>query len=124
MSSFINWDIKPFTKTFLAWLFMMVLFLPFLSFTDARQYTAGLVLLGVAPCTAMVLMWVYLAKGNQGLNLVMVAVDSILMMFLFAPLVALLLGVTAIPVPMDVIAFSVSIYVGLPLIAGFFLERR
>lgn len=124
ISSFINWGIKPFSKAFLAWLFMKVLFVPFIATADATQYTAGLVLLGVAPCTAMVFMWVYLARGNQGLNLVMVAVDSILMVFLFAPLAGLLLGVTAIPVPMDVIAFSVSIYVGLPLVAGFFSRRE
>lgn len=124
ISSSINWGIKPFTKTLLAWLFMMVIFTPFIPGVDAQQYTAGLVLLGVAPCTAMVLMWVYLAKGNQGLNLVMVAVDSIIMVILFAPLAALLLGVAAVPVPIDVIAFSVSVYVGLPLVAGYISRKE
>ena len=124
ISTTINWLIKPFTKTALALIFFRYLFSPLMPAADAQSYTAGLILLGVAPCTAMVLMWVYLAKGNQGLNLVMIAVDSLIMIVLYAPLASILLGVAEIIVPMDVIAFSIGIYVGLPLVVGYFSRRE
>ncbi len=119
LSTSINWLIKPFTKMGLAILFFSVVFRNVLSPAEAQSYTAGLILLGIAPCTAMVLMWVYLAKGNQGLNLVMIAIDSLIMILLYAPLAVLLLGVTEIVVPWDTIAFSIFIFVGLPLIVGY-----
>lgn len=119
ISSTVNWLIKPFSKTILALLFFGYLFAPFLPAAEAESIIAGLILLGVAPCTAMVLMWVYLSKGNQGLNLVMIAIDSLIMIVVYAPLASFLLGVSGIIAPMDVIAFSIAVYVGLPLIVGY-----
>lgn len=121
---FVNWAIKPFSMAFFAWLFMSVIWSPFLSSQMASEFTAGMILLGVAPCTAMVLVWSYLSKGNMGHTLVMVAINSLLMLFLYAPLSGFLLGVARIPVAWRTIAFSVGIYVGLPLVAGYFTRRR
>jgi len=88
-----------------------------------RSYISGAILLGIAPCTAMVLMWSYLAKGNDGLTLVMVAINSLTMLILYAPLGSFLLGVNAMPIPWQTILLSVTIYVALPLLAGY-LSRR
>ncbi|UCE39580.1 MAG: ACR3 family arsenite efflux transporter [Thermoplasmata archaeon] len=121
---FINWAIKPFTMAFFAWLFMSIIWSPFLSQENASQYAAGMILLGVAPCTAMVLVWSYLSKGNMGHTLVMVAINSIAMLFLYAPLGGFLLGVASIPVPWVTIAFSVGIYVGLPLVFGYISRKE
>jgi ACR3 family arsenite transporter len=114
-----NWAIKPFTMAFFAWFFMSVVFSRFIPYEDALQYRAGMILLGVAPCTAMVLMWSYLAKGNMGHTLVMCAVNSLSMVFLYAPLATLLLGLSGITIPWGTIAFSVVVYICLPLAAGF-----
>lgn len=114
----VNWAIKPFTMAFFAWLFMSVIFSSFLDAELASSYTAGMILLGVAPCTAMVLVWSYLSKGNMGHTLVMVAINSLTMLVLYAPLAGFLLGVTDIVVPWETIGLSVGIYVGLPLLAG------
>jgi len=119
LTLFVNWAIKPFTMAFFAWLFMSVLFAQFLSPTLASEYTAGMILLGVAPCTAMVLVWSYFSKGNMGHTLVMVAINSLTMLVLYAPLAAFLLGVASIPVPWETMALSIGIYVGLPLAAGY-----
>ncbi|MGM0771265.1 MAG: ACR3 family arsenite efflux transporter [Halobacteriota archaeon] len=116
---FINWVIKPFTMLFFAWLFMANIFAPYLTEIQISQYIAGMILLGVAPCTAMVLVWGYLAKGNQGHTLVMVAINSLVMLFLYAPLARLLLGITDIVVPWETILLSVSMYVGVPLLVGY-----
>ncbi|KGK97659.1 hypothetical protein LI82_12845 [Methanococcoides methylutens] len=116
----INWAIKPFTMLFFAWLFMANIFAPYLTELQISQYIAGMILLGVAPCTAMVLVWGYLAKGNQGHTLVMVAINSLAMLFLYAPLARLLLGISDIVVPWETILFSVGMYVGVPLFAGYF----
>ena len=89
----VNWGIKPFTMAFFAWLFMTIIWSSFISSDMASQYTAGMILLGVAPCTAMVLVWSYLSKGNMGHTLVMVAINSLTMLILYAPLAAFLLGV-------------------------------
>jgi ACR3 family arsenite transporter len=121
---FVNWAIKPFTMAFFAWLFMTIIWSPFISPDNASQYSAGMILLGVAPCTAMVLVWSYLSKGNMGHTLVMVAINSLAMLFLYAPLGGFLLGVASIPVPWETIAFSVGIYVGVPLVFGFFSRRE
>jgi ACR3 family arsenite transporter len=115
-----NWAIKPFTMAFLAWFFLAVVFRRFIPVEDALQYRAGIILLGVAPCTAMVLMWSYLAKGNMGHTLVMCAVNSLSMVFLYAPLAGLLLGLSGIKIPWGTIALSVAIYICLPLVAGYF----
>ena len=98
---------------------MSVVFSSFLNSGLASSYTAGMILLGVAPCTAMVLVWSYLSKGNMGHTLVMVAINSLTMLFLYAPLAGILLGVTNIVVPWLTIGLSVGIYVGIPLIAGY-----
>jgi len=121
---FVNWAIKPFTMAFFAWLFMRIIWKSFISVDMGSQYSAGMILLGVAPCTAMVLVWSYLSKGNLGHTLVMVAINSLTMLILYAPLAGFLLGVAAIPVPWQTIAFSVGIYVGLPLVVGYFSRKE
>lgn len=88
-----------------------------------RSYLAGCILLGIAPCTAMVLVWGYLAKGNDGHTLIMVAINSLTMLFLYGPLGGFLLGVGRLPVPWQALLLSISIYVALPLIAGYFTRR-
>lgn len=133
MTLIVNWAIKPFTMYLFAYLFLGVLFRKFLPGTEIiksgqevelwRSYISGAILLGIAPCTAMVLMWSYLAKGNDGLTLVMVAINSLTMLFLYAPLGGFLLGVNAMPIPWQTILLSVGIYVALPLIAGYFSRR-
>ena len=115
-----NWGIKPFTMAFFAWLFLSVIFQKFIPPETALEYRAGMILLGVAPCTAMVLMWSYLAKGNMAHTLVMCAVNSLSMVIFYAPLAGLLLGVSGIPIPWATIAFSVLIYICVPLAAGYF----
>lgn len=115
-----NWGIKPFTMAFFAWLFLSVVFRAFIPHETALEYRAGMILLGVAPCTAMVLMWSYLAKGNMAHTLVMCAVNSLSMVVLYAPLAGLLLGISGIPIPWATIAFSVLIYICVPLVAGYF----
>jgi len=133
MTLFINWAIKPFTMYLFASLFLGYLFKGFLPGTEIikngqvvelwRSYISGAILLGIAPCTAMVLMWSYLAKGNDGLTLVMVAINSLTMLFLYAPLGGFLLGVNSMPIPWQTILFSVGIYVALPLVAGYFSRK-
>ena len=129
----INWLIKPFSMYLIASLFLGVLFRRFLPGTEIiktgqevelwRSYVSGAILLGIAPCTAMVLMWGYLARGNDGLTLVMVAINSLTMLVLYAPLGGFLLGVNAMPIPWQTILLSVGIYVALPLVAGYFSRR-
>jgi ACR3 family arsenite transporter len=133
MTLFINWAIKPFTMFLIAWFFLGYLFKDFLPGTEIlkngqevelwRSYIAGTILLGIAPCTAMVLMWNYLAKGNDGLTIVMVAINSLMMLVLYAPLGGFLLGINAMPIPWQTILFSVAIYVALPLVTGYFSRK-
>ncbi len=123
LTLFANWAVKPFTMALFAWLFLSVVFDGFLSPEQIEQYRAGTILLGVAPCTAMVLVWSYLAKGNMGHTLVMTAINSLSMVVLYAPLAVLLLGISGIKVPWDTIALSVAIYIVTPLIAGYFTRR-
>ncbi len=115
-----NWGIKPFTMAFFAWLFLGVVFKTLIPQETALEYRAGMILLGVAPCTAMVLMWSYLAEGNMAHTLVMCAVNSLSMVIFYAPLAGLLLGISGIPIPWTTIAFSVLIYICVPLVAGYF----
>lgn len=124
LTLFANWAVKPFTMAFFAWLFLSVFFSRFLSAEQVEQYRAGMILLGVAPCTAMVLVWSYLAKGNMGHTLVMTAVNSLAMIALYAPLAVLLLGISGIIVPWGTIALSVTIYIVIPLIAGYFTRKE
>ena len=123
----INWLVKPFTMVVFAQFFLGWLFQSLLSETElirgvevtlANSYIAGAILLGIAPCTAMVLMWGYLSYSNQGHTLVMVAVNSLAMLFLYAPLGKWLLSANNLTVPWETIVLSVLIYVGLPLLAG------
>ena len=133
LTLFINWAIKPFTMYLIASFFLGYLFKEFLPGTEIiktgqevelwRSYIAGAILLGIAPCTAMVLMWSYLAKGNDGLTLVMVAINSLTMLVLYAPLGGFLLGVNAMPIPWQTILLSVIIYVALPLITGYISRK-
>ncbi len=133
MTLIVNWAIKPFTMYLIASLFLGVLFRQFLPGMEVvksgqevelwRSYISGAILLGIAPCTAMVLMWGYLARGNDGLTLIMVAINSLTMLFLYAPLGGFLLGVNAMPIPWQTILLSVSIYVALPLVAGYFSRK-
>ena len=128
----INWLIKPFSMYLIAYLFLGVLFKDFIHGTEIingnevelyRSYISGTILLGIAPCTAMVLMWGYLAKGNDALTLVMVAVNSLVMLFLYAPLGSLLVSINKMPIPWMTIVLSVLIYVGLPLVFGYFTRK-
>ena len=124
LTLFANWAVKPFTMALFAWLFLSLIFGRFLTPEQIDQYRAGTILLGVAPCTAMVLVWSYLARGNMGHTLVMTAINSLSMVVLYAPLAVLLLGISGIRVPWDTIAFSVAIYIVTPLIAGYFTRRE
>ncbi|MGB5216520.1 MAG: ACR3 family arsenite efflux transporter [Anderseniella sp.] len=114
----VNWLIKPFTMVALGILFFEVLFADFIAPADAQQYIAGLILLGAAPCTAMVFVWSQLTRGDATYTLVQVSLNDIIMIFAFAPIVALLLGVTDIEVPWKTLILSVGLYVVIPLLAG------
>ncbi|MCG9734259.1 ACR3 family arsenite efflux transporter [Pseudoalteromonas sp. D15MCD-2] len=114
----INWLIKPFSMASLGWLFFEGLFADFVSPETAQEYIAGMILLGVAPCTAMVFVWSQLTKGDANYTLVQVSVNDIIMIFAFAPIAGLLLGVSDIHVPWLTLMISVVLYVLLPLIAG------
>lgn len=114
----VNWLIKPFTMAGLAVVFFEFVFAPFLNPVDAQSYIAGLILLGAAPCTAMVFVWSQLTKGDANYTLVQVAANDVIMVFAFAPIVALLLGVTDVIVPWNTLLLSVGLYVVAPLIAG------
>jgi ACR3 family arsenite transporter len=113
-----NWLIKPFTMAGLAVLFFEVIFADFIAPEDAQQYIAGLILLGAAPCTAMVFVWSQMTRGDPAYTLVQVSVNDVIMVFAFAPIVALLLGVTDIEVPWETLLLSTFLYVVVPLAAG------
>ena len=115
----VNWLIKPFTMFAIAWFFLMVAFRPFIPEELAREYLAGAILLGAAPCTAMVFVWSYLTKGDAAYTLVQVSVNDIIMLFAFAPIVVFLLGISDISVPWDTVALSVFLYIVIPLSAGY-----
>jgi arsenite transporter len=114
----VNWLIKPFTMAALGVLFFKYIFAGFIPAEDAQGYIAGLILLGAAPCTAMVFVWSQLTKGDPNYTLVQVSVNDAIMVFAFAPIVALLLGITDIVVPWATLIFSVGLYVVIPLVAG------
>ena len=113
-----NWLVKPFTMFGIAWLFFFVVFRSWIPAQLAEEYLAGAVLLGAAPCTAMVFVWSYLTKGNAAYTLVQVAVNDLIILVAFAPIVALLLGIGGITVPMDTLLLSVLLFVVIPLVAG------
>ncbi len=114
----INWFIKPFTMAGLGWLFFNIFFANLVDPASAQEYIAGMILLGVAPCTAMVFVWSQLTKGDPNYTLVQVSVNDVIMIFAFAPITAFLLGVSDIQVPWETLIISVALYVLLPLIAG------
>jgi len=114
----VNWLVKPFTMAGLGVLFFEVVFADLIAPEDAGQYIAGLILLGAAPCTAMVFVWSQLTRGDPNYTLVQVSLNDVIMIFAFAPIVALLLGVTDIEVPWQTLLLSVLLYVVIPLLAG------
>ncbi|WP_375174687.1 ACR3 family arsenite efflux transporter [Pseudooceanicola sp.] len=119
----VNWLIKPFSMALLAVLFFEHIFAPWIDPQDATQYIAGLILLGAAPCTAMVFVWAQLTRGDATYTLVQVSVNDLIMVVAFAPIVALLLGVTDITVPWETLVLATILYVALPLIAGLLTRR-
>lgn len=119
----VNWLIKPFTMAALAVFFFNHLYSGIIANDEAQQYIAGLILLGAAPCTAMVFVWSQLTRGDPAYTLVQVAVNDLIMIFAFAPIVALLLGVTDIEVPWGTLLLSVALYVIIPLVAGWFTRK-
>lgn len=120
----VNWLIKPFTMAGLAILFFDYLFAGWVDPQTAQEYIAGMILLGVAPCTAMVFVWSQLVKGDANYTLVQVSINDIIMVFAFAPICAFLLGMTQIIVPWQTLSLSVLLYVVLPLVAGFFTRKQ
>jgi ACR3 family arsenite transporter len=119
----VNWLIKPFTMAALGVLFFEHVFADRIAPADAQQYIAGLILLGAAPCTAMVFVWSQLTKGDEGYALLQVSVNDVVMVFAFAPIVAFLLGVTDIAVPWGTLVLSVVLFVALPLAAGIWTRK-
>ncbi|GJM13707.1 MAG: arsenical-resistance protein [Pseudohongiella sp.] len=119
----VNWLIKPFTMAALGILFFEYLFAGLVDSQVAKEYIAGMILLGVAPCTAMVFVWSQLVRGDANYTLVQVSINDLIMIFAFAPITALLLGVTDIVVPWETLLLSVVLYVVIPLGAGFITRR-
>lgn len=115
----VNWLIKPFTMYLIAYFFLKIVFKSFIPDLISTEYLAGAVLLGAAPCTAMVFVWSYLSDGDAGYTVVQVAINDLIILFAFAPIVALLLGVSNVQVPMDTLFLSVVLFVVIPLTAGF-----
>ncbi len=119
----VNWLIKPFTMAALGILFFQYLFAGLVDPQDAKEYIAGMILLGVAPCTAMVFVWSQLVHGDANYTLVQVSINDIIMVFAFAPITAFLLGITDIVVPWETLLLSVALYVIIPLAAGYMTRK-
>ena len=116
---FVNWLVKPFSMAFLAWVFFRGIFSSWISPSDADQYIAGAIILAAAPCTAMVFVWSYLTDGDPAYTLVQVAVNDLIMLVLFAPIVGLLIaGTSSLTVPFIVLLYSVILFIVIPLTAG------
>ena len=120
----VNWAIKPFTMAALGWLFIGYLFRPWLPADQIDSYIAGLILLGAAPCTAMVFVWSNLCRGDANFTISQVALNDLVMVFAFAPIVALLLGVSSIPIPWNTLILSVVIYIVIPLVLAQWWRKR
>lgn len=120
----INWFIKPFSMALLGWLFFKIIFADLVDPETATEYIAGMILLGVAPCTAMVFVWSQMTKGDPNYTLVQVSLNDVIMVFAFAPLAGLLLGVSDITVPWDTLLLSVVLYVLVPLIVGIATRKK
>ncbi|HFQ15830.1 MAG TPA: arsenical-resistance protein, partial [Rhodobacteraceae bacterium] len=121
---FINWAVKPFSMALLGWLFVGWLFRPLLPAEQIDGYIAGLIILAAAPCTAMVFVWSNLSDGDANFTLSQVALNDLIMIFAFAPIVAFLLGLSSITVPWETLLISVGLYIILPVIAAQFWRRR
>ena len=123
LTTIINWLVKPFTMALLAVFFFEIVFSDLISPQDAKAYIAGLILLGAAPCTAMVFIWSQLTKGDASYTLLQVSLNDIIMVFAFTPIVAFLLGVGEIIVPWETLLLSAILFVVIPLLAGVFTQK-
>lgn len=119
----VNWLIKPFTMAFFAWIFFTKLYSAFISPEQAGEYIAGAILLGAAPCTAMVFVWSYLTDGDPNYTLVQVSVNDLIILVAFIPIVGLLLGITNITIPYDTLVASIVVFVVIPLTAGYLTHK-
>jgi ACR3 family arsenite transporter len=120
---FVNWGVKPFSMALLGWLFIGWLFRPWLPAEQINSYIAGLILLAAAPCTAMVFVWSHLTRGEPNFTLTQVALNDVIMVIAFAPIVGLLLGLSSITVPWDTLLLSVALYIVAPLAAAWLVRR-
>ena len=120
---FVNWLVKPFSMALLGWFFFKYVFISLIGEQMANEYLAGTIILAAAPCTAMVFVWSYLIDGDPAYTLVQVAINDLLMLVLFAPIVMFLLGVSDIIVPKDVLFMSVLLYIVIPLVVGYLTRR-
>lgn len=119
----VNWAVKPFTMAFIAWLFFTQLYSAIMPLAEAREYIAGAILLGAAPCTAMVFVWSYLSGGNPNYTLVQVSANDLILLLAFIPIVKLLLNISHIEIPYKVLTTSVVAFVVIPLVAGYLSNR-
>ncbi len=119
----VNWLIKPFTMAFFAWIFFTKLYSAFITPDMAGEYIAGAILLGAAPCTAMVFVWSYLTDGDPNYTLVQVSVNDLIILIAFVPIVGLLLGITNIEIPYDTLVASIVVFVVIPLLAGYITNK-
>lgn len=119
----VNWLIKPFTMAFFAWLFFKVIFAGFMTPEQAQGYIAGAILLGAAPCTAMVFVWSYLTHGDANYTLTQVAINDLVLLVAFIPIVSFLLGMTHIAIPYGTLLTSVIVFVVIPLLAGYVTHK-
>lgn len=123
LTVFVNWIIKPFTMSFFAWIFFTKLYSAYIDPTQAGEYIAGAIILGAAPCTAMVFVWSYLTNGDPNYTLVQVSVNDLIILVAFVPIVGFLLGITDIQIPYDTLISSVVIFVVIPLAAGWLTQK-
>ena len=119
----VNWLIKPFTMAFFAWIFFSKLYGAFIEPELAGDYIAGAILLGAAPCTAMVFVWSYLTNGDPNYTLVQVSVNDLIILVAFVPIVGLLLGLTNIQIPYETLVASIIVFVVIPLLAGYITHK-
>jgi ACR3 family arsenite transporter len=119
----VNWLIKPFTMAFFAWIFFSKLYGAFINPEQAGEYIAGAIILGAAPCTAMVFVWSYLTNGDPNYTLVQVSVNDLIILVLFVPIVGLLLGITNITIPYETLVASIVVFVVIPLLAGYLTHK-
>lgn len=118
-----NWLVKPFTMAFFAWIFFTKIFAAFIDPSMAGEYIAGAIILGAAPCTAMVFVWSYLTDGDPNYTLMQVSINDLIILFAFVPIVGLLLGITDVIVPYETLILSILIYVVVPLVAGILTSK-